>query len=80
MIEKGSNEDYNEIKKNEYPMEIFTIKRENNYNDDGLNYKNVSAKAIREVLKNKGNNKEDENCRPKFYCIAHRRKNMWLLF
>lgn len=43
---------YNEIKKNEYPIEIFTIKRENNYNDDSLSYENVSAKAIREVLKN----------------------------
>lgn len=45
---------YNEIKKNEYPIEIFTIKRENNYNDDSLGYENVSAKAIREVLKNNG--------------------------
>jgi len=43
---------YNEIKKNDYPMELYTIKRENNYNDDSLNYSNVSAKAIREALKN----------------------------
>lgn len=42
---------YNEIKKNAYPISIHTIKRENNYNDDGLNYENVSAKAIREALK-----------------------------
>lgn len=42
---------YNEIKKNAYPIEIHTIKRVNNYNDDSLNYENVSAKAIREVLK-----------------------------
>ena len=43
---------YNEINKNNYPIEIHTIKRVNNYNDDSLNYENVSAKAIREVLKN----------------------------
>lgn len=43
---------YNEIIRNKYPIEIYTIKRENNYNDDSLNYKNVSAKAIREALKN----------------------------
>ena len=49
---------YNEIKKNEYPIEIHTIKRENNYNDDSLNYKNVSAKAIREHLKNGGSVEE----------------------
>jgi len=42
---------YNEIKKNDYPISIYTIKRENNYNDDDLNYENVSAKAIREALK-----------------------------
>ena len=41
---------YNEIKKNEYSIEIHTIKRENNYNDDSLNYENVSAKAIIIVL------------------------------
>lgn len=44
---------YNEIKRNNYPIEIHTIKRENNYNDDSLDYENVSAKAIREALKNK---------------------------
>lgn len=43
---------YNEITKNNYPIQIHTIKRENNYNDDSLNYTNVSAKAIREALKN----------------------------
>lgn len=43
---------YNEIKNNNYPIDIYTIKRENNYNDESLNYKNVSAKAIREALKN----------------------------
>lgn len=43
---------YNEIKKNNYPIEIHTIHRVNNYNDDSLNYENVSAKAIRESLKN----------------------------
>ncbi len=43
---------YSEIIRNKYPIEIYTIKRENNYNDDSLNYKNVSAKAIREALKN----------------------------
>ncbi len=43
---------YNEIIRNKYPIEIYTIKRENNYNDDSLNYENVSAKAIREALKN----------------------------
>ena len=42
---------YTEIKNNNYPMDIFTIKRENNYNDDSLNYKNISAKAIRTALK-----------------------------
>lgn len=42
---------YNEINRNNYPITIYTIKRENNYNDDSLNYKNVSAKAIREALK-----------------------------
>lgn len=44
---------YNEIIKNNYPIKVFTLKRENNYNDDSLNYKNVSARAIREALKNK---------------------------
>jgi cytidyltransferase-like protein len=43
---------YNEIKNNNYPMEIHTIKRVNNYNDDSLNYENVSAKAIRAAMKN----------------------------
>lgn len=43
---------YNEIKNNNYPIEIHTIERVNNYNDDSLNYENVSAKAIREALKN----------------------------
>lgn len=43
---------FNEIKKNDYPIKLYTIKRENNYNDDSLNYHNVSAKAIREALKN----------------------------
>ena len=43
---------YSEIIRNKYPIEIYTIKRENNYNDDSLNYKNVSARAIREALKN----------------------------
>lgn len=43
---------FNEIKKNNYPIEIHTIHRVNNYNDDSLNYENVSAKAIREALKN----------------------------
>ena len=43
---------YNEIKKNDYPIEIHTIERVNNYNDDSLNYETVSAKAIREALKN----------------------------
>lgn len=42
---------YNEIKKNNYPIEMHTIHRVNNYNDDSLNYENVSAKAIREALK-----------------------------
>lgn len=42
---------YNEIKNNNYPIEIHTISRVNNYNDDSLNYENVSAKAIREALK-----------------------------
>lgn len=46
---------YNEIIKNKYPITIYTIKRENNYNDDSLDYKNVSAKAIREALKNNKN-------------------------
>lgn len=49
---------YNEIVKNNYPIDIYTIKRENNYNDDSLNYENVSAKAIREALKN-GQNIEE---------------------
>lgn len=49
---------YNEIKKNNYPIDIYTIKRENNYNDDSLNYKNVSAKAIREALRNGADVKE----------------------
>lgn len=49
---------YNEIKKNNYPIEIQTIKRENNYNDDSLDYSSVSAKAIREALKNKKNIEE----------------------
>ena len=42
---------YKEITNNNYPIKIHTIKRENNYNDESLNYKNVSAKAIREALK-----------------------------
>lgn len=42
---------YKEIKSNNYPIEINTIKRENNYNDDSLTYENVSAKAIRKALK-----------------------------
>jgi len=42
---------YQEIKNNNYPIEIHTIKRVNNYNDDSLNYENVSAKAIRQALK-----------------------------
>ena len=43
---------FNEIKNNNYPIELHTIHRVNNYNDDSLNYENVSAKAIREALKN----------------------------
>lgn len=43
---------YNEIKNNNYPISIHTIHRVNNYNDDSLNYENVSAKAIREALRN----------------------------
>lgn len=43
---------YKQIQKNNYPIKLYTIKRENNYNDDSLNYSNVSAKAIREALKN----------------------------
>lgn len=46
---------YNEIKNNNYPIEIHTIKRVNNYNDDSLSYENVSAKAIREALKGNKN-------------------------
>lgn len=42
---------YKEIEKNNYDIEIHTIKRTNNYNDDSLNDKDVSAKAIREALK-----------------------------
>lgn len=49
---------YNEVKKNNYPIDIHTIKRVNNYKDDSLNYENVSAKAIREVLKNNKDVKE----------------------
>lgn len=44
---------YKQIKENNYPINLFTIKRENNYNDDSLNYENVSARAIRGALKNK---------------------------
>lgn len=43
---------YKQITANNYPIKIHTIKRENNYNDSGLNFENVSAKAIRETLKN----------------------------
>lgn len=42
---------YKQIQKNGYPIKMHVIKRENNYNDDGLNYTNVSAKAIREALR-----------------------------
>ena len=49
---------YKQIQKNNYPMNLYTIKRENNYNDDSLNYSNVSAKAIREALKNNVDVKE----------------------
>ena len=40
-----------QIKKNNYDIQIHTIGRVNNYNDDSLNYDNVSAKAIRNGLK-----------------------------
>lgn len=43
---------YKQIQENNYPIELHTIKRENNYNDDSLDYSNVSARAIREALKN----------------------------
>ena len=48
---------YNEIKKNKYPIEIHTIKRVNNYNDDNLSENSVSAKGVRSSLKEKKSHK-----------------------
>lgn len=44
---------YNEVKNNNYPIEIITIKRENNYNSEFISDDSVSARGIRESLKNK---------------------------
>ena len=40
-----------EIKNNNYPINIFTYKRENNYNDENINDNSVSASALRKLIK-----------------------------
>lgn len=40
-----------EIKNNNYPIDIFTYKRENNYNDENINDNSVSASALRKLIK-----------------------------
>ena len=42
---------YKEIKSNNYPIEIFTYKRENNYNNDSIQGNSVSASALRKEIK-----------------------------
>ena len=40
-----------EIRNNKYPIDIFTYKRENNYNNEEINDKSVSASALRKLIK-----------------------------
>ena len=40
-----------EIRNNKYPIDIFTYKRENNYNNEEINDKSVSASALRKLIR-----------------------------
>ena len=52
---------YKEIKKNNYPINIYTYYRENNYNSEQINKESVSASGVRKLIKD---NKDISNYTP----------------